>query len=195
MTLTTEPRKVDAESTPVSPRMFAHAVFATGQYEQMIEWYGKVLNARVVAGGPFLTFMSFDQEHHRLAFINQPKLMTRDGKQAGLDHLAYTLPDLGTLLNTYARLKKAGIMPVWPVNHGLTTSLYYQDPDGHRVEFQVDNFDTVEELQGWFSRPEFADNPIGVGFDPEALITLYEAGAPRSELIRIGWPEVKTEQI
>ena len=194
MAHTTEHRKVDAESAPVSPRFFAHAVFATGQYEKMIAWYAAVLNARVVAGGPFLTFMSFDQEHHRLAFINQPKLAARDGKQAGLDHLAYTLPDLGALLNTYARLKKAGIMPVWPVNHGLTTSLYYQDPDGNRVELQVDNFDSAEELQGWFSRPEFAANPIGVGFDPEALIALFEAGAPRAEMIRIGWPVEKGAQ-
>ncbi|MDO9459939.1 MAG: VOC family protein [Alphaproteobacteria bacterium] len=181
-------RKVDANSAPVAPRFFAHAVFATPNYEEMIAWYGAVLNARVVSGGPMLSFMTFDQEHHRLAFINQPKLAVRDGKQAGIDHLAYTLPDIGALLNTYVRLKKNGILPVWPVNHGLTTSLYYQDPDGNRVELQVDNFATAEELQGWFARPEFAANPIGVGFDPEALIKLYESGAPQSELIRIGWP-------
>nr|ART40382.1 K282 [uncultured bacterium] len=184
-----EHRKIDVNAAPVSPRFFAHAVFATPNYEQMIAWYGAVLNARMVAGGPMLSFMTFDEEHHRLAFINRPGLAVKDGKQAGLDHLAYTLPDIGALLNTYARLKKAGILPVWPVNHGLTTSLYYQDPDGNRVELQVDNFDSKEDLQGWFTRPEFAANPIGVNFDPEALIALYESGAPRSELIRIGWPD------
>jgi catechol-2,3-dioxygenase len=189
MTAATEKRKVDADSTPISPRLFAHAVFATPNYEQMIEWYCKLLNARVVAGGPMLSFLTFDEEHHRLAFINRPKLAVRDGKQAGVDHLAYTLPDIGTLLNTYARLKKNGILPVWPVNHGLTTSLYYQDPDGGRVELQVENFATAEELQGWFKRPDFAANPIGVEFDPEALIALYESGAPLSEMRRIGWPD------
>lgn len=188
MTAATEKRKVDADSAPTSPRLFAHAVFATPNYQQMIDWYCNVLNARVVAGGPMLSFLTFDDEHHRLAFINRPKLVTRDGKQAGVDHLAYTLPDIGTLLNTYARLKKNGILPVWPVNHGLTTSLYYQDPDGGRVELQVENFPTVEELQGWFKRPDFAANPVGVEFDPEALIKLYESGAPLSEMRRIGWP-------
>jgi len=181
-------RKVDAGSAPIAPRFFAHAVFATPNYDQMIAWYCQVLNARVVAGGPMLSFLSFDEEHHRLAFINRPKLVAKDGRQAGLDHLAYTLEDLGALLNSYARLKAQGILPVWPVNHGLTTSLYYQDPDGNRVELQVDNFSTAEELQGWFKRPDFAANPIGVEFDPEALIILYESGAPQSELIRIGWP-------
>ncbi len=181
-------RKVDANAPPVAPRFFAHAVFATPNYEQMIAWYGAVLNARVVAGGPMLSFMTFDEEHHRLAFINRPKMTVRDGKQAGLDHLAYTLKDIGELLNTYARLKQAGILPVWPVNHGLTTSLYYQDPDGNRVELQVENFETAAELQGWFTRPDFASNPVGMTFDPEELVELYESGAAQSELIRIGWP-------
>lgn len=187
--MTGSTRKVDAASAPVSPRLFAHAVFATPNYEQMIAWYGDMLNARIMTKGPLLTFMSFDQEHHRLAFINQPKLAVRDGKQAGIDHLAYSLRDFGELLNTYARLKQKGIVPVWPVNHGLTTSLYYKDPDGNKVELQVDNFVTPEELQGWFTTGAFGDNPIGVEFDPEALVALYESGAPQSELIRIGWPE------
>lgn len=189
MTAPPKQRKVDADAAPVSPRFFAHAVFATPNYEAMIAWYGAVLNARVVAGGPMLSFMTFDEEHHRLAFINRPRMTVRDGKQAGLDHLAYTISDLGTLLNTYARLKKQGILPVWPINHGLTTSLYYQDPDGNRVELQVENFASAAELQGWFARPDFASNPIGMNFDPEDLIKLYESGAPQSELIRIGWPD------
>lgn len=189
MAVTAEQRNIDANSAPVSPRLFAHAVFATPNYERMIAWYGEVLNARIMAKGPKLSFMSFDKEHHRLAFINQPRLAPRDGKQAGIDHLAYSLRDIGELLNTYARLKLKGILPVWPVNHGLTTSLYYQDPDGNKVELQVDNFATAEELQGWFFREDFNANPVGVGFDPEALIALYESGAPQSELIRIGWPE------
>ncbi len=183
---TSEQRNVDVNSAPVSPRLFAHAVFATPNFDKMIEWYGDVLNARVLSKGPMLAFMSFDQEHHRLAFINQPKLAVRDGKQAGVDHLAYSLRDTGELLNTYARLKQKGILPVWPVNHGLTTSLYYQDPDGNKVELQVDNFTNAEQLQAWFTQDEFKANPIGVNFDPEALIALYESGASQAELIRIG---------
>ena len=52
----------------------------------------------------------------------------------------------------------------------------------------MENFATAEELQAWFEKPDFASNPVGVNFDPEALIELYESGAPQSELIRIGWP-------
>ena len=37
------------------------------------------------------------------------------------------------------------IKPYWCINHGLTTSLYYHDPDDNAVELQVDNFASSEE--------------------------------------------------
>ena len=40
-------------------------------------------------------------------------------------------------MSTYARLKKAGIEPQFSINHGMTTSLYYPDPDKNMVELQV----------------------------------------------------------
>ena len=43
-------------------------------------------------------------------------------------------------MSSYARLKGLGIEPDACVNHGVTTSLYYADPDGNQVELQVDNF-------------------------------------------------------
>jgi len=33
------------------------------------------------------------------------------------------------------------------VNHRPTTSMYYRDPDGNRVELQIDNFPTAKEGQ------------------------------------------------
>lgn len=187
MTTKAAERKVSADAAPISPAKFAHAVFMTAKYEEMIAWYGTVLNAKIMAGGPFLTFMTFDDEHHRIAFGNQPKLAPKDGTQTGVDHLAYSLRDLGELLNTYARLKAEEILPVWCVNHGLTISMYYQDPEGTKIEFQVDNFDTPEKLKSWFETPEFAENPIGMEYEPDALVTMYESGAPEAELIRIGF--------
>lgn len=187
MTTNVSERKVRADSAPVSPRKFAHAVFMTAKYDEMIAWYKTVLNAEVMAGNPMLTFMTFDDEHHRLAFVNQPKLTPKDGTQTGVEHMAYTLGDLGELLNTYARLKAEGILPAWCVNHGLTISMYYQDPEGTRIELQVDNFDTPDKLKAWFKTPEFAANPIGMEYDPDELVAKYESGASEAELIRIGF--------
>jgi hypothetical protein len=100
----------------------------------------------------------------------------------GVNHVAYTYANLGDLLDTYARLKAAGITPYWPVHHGMTLSLYYQDPDGNRMEFQVDCC-TVEEANAMMLSDAFAANPIGVVFDPEALLAQYRNGKPVEMLL------------
>ncbi len=88
---------------------------------------------------------------------------------------------------TYERLKAAGIVPVWTINHGPTTSMYYADPDGNKVELQIDNFDTAEELNAFFRSGEFARNPIGINFDPEALARRFHQGVPISDLKKPGF--------
>ena len=95
---------------------------------------------------------------------------------AGTDHVAFTYGDLGDLLHTYRRLKAAGIVPYWCINHGPTVSLYYKDPDGSGVELQVDTMPSIEAIEAWMRSGEFAANPIGVVFDPEEILRRYEAG-------------------
>ncbi len=104
----------------------------------------------------------------------------------GFDHVAFTYDRLETLMATYRRLADAGIDPVWCINHGPTTSIYYEDPDGNRVELQVDNFATNRELMDWLSGGDFDKNPIGVEFDPRALERLVHAGTPFTELRQRG---------
>jgi catechol 2,3-dioxygenase-like lactoylglutathione lyase family enzyme len=177
-------RRLDAESA-VSPAKFAHFVLRTGQFDRMAEWYKTVLCARTVFRDEHLCFLSYDDEHHRLALLHIPGLAPRDPEAAGTDHVAYSYRDLGALLATYRRLKSHGILPHWPINHGVTTSMYYRDPDNNRVELQIDNFATVAELDGYFHSAAFAANPVGVTYDPEELCCRYEAGVPLADLLRI----------
>jgi catechol-2,3-dioxygenase len=44
------------------------------------------------------------------------------------------------LLDTYARLKEQGILPVLCTDAGAQTALYYEDPDRNSVELNVDNY-------------------------------------------------------
>ena len=69
------------------------------------------------------------------------------------------------LLSTYRRLKAAGKLPHWPISHGVTTSMYYRDPDNNRIELQIDNFATSAELDGYFHSRTFAENPVGVTYE------------------------------
>jgi hypothetical protein len=73
---------------------------------------------------------------------------------------------MGEFLDNYVRLRDRGIRPFFCVNHGPTTSMYYRDPDGNRVELQIDNFATAEEGQAWMHSEAFDRNPIGVEYDP-----------------------------
>ena len=178
-------RPLEPERT-IRPAKFAHFVLRTRNLEESIAWYQTVVGMEVVHRNDFIAFLTYDGEHHRIALVKTPVATPAPPGSAGLDHVAYTLASLGDLLSTYLRLKAKGILPVWPINHGPTTSLYYADPDGNRVEFQVDNFATEEELKGWMKSGAFAANPIGVVFDPEKLVARYTRGDAIEELVRQG---------
>ena len=178
-------RHLAPATQPISPAKYAHFVLRTGQLDKMAEWYKTVLAARIVFRDERLCFLSYDDEHHRLALINMPGLAPRDPESAGTDHVAYSYRNLGELLATYRRLKAHGIVPHWPINHGVTTSMYYRDPDNNRVELQIDNFATPEECQAYFQSKAFAENPVGVTYDPDELCARYEAGEPVADLLRI----------
>ncbi len=98
-------------------------------------------------------------------------------------HVAFTFASMGELLDNYERLAARGIRPFRSINHGPTTSMYYVDPDGNRVELQIDNFATAEEGQAWMLSPAFDRNPIGVEFDPDELVRKFQAGVPVAELV------------
>jgi len=172
----------NGESKRIVPGKFAHAVLRTNKFRQMVDWYKTVLQADVVFENEMLAFMTYDDEHHRLAIAAFPGIVDRPPNSAGLDHLAYTYSSLGDLVATYERLREVGITPAAPINHGLTLSMYYRDPDGNKVELQIDNFETVEQMKGFFRSNDFSKNPIGVSFDPAELARQYHAGVPEAEL-------------
>jgi catechol-2,3-dioxygenase len=171
-----------------SPIKLAHLLLATRRYDEMVAWYRDVLEARVVSQDPALAFLTYDDEHHRIAIANLDTLQPGGGGAddrgpIGVNHVAFTYAGAGDLLETYKRLKQAGIEPYWPVHHGMAMSLYYRDPDGNRLELQVDTC-SAAEAEAFMATPAFAENPIGVAFDPDLLLARYEAGTNEEALLR-----------
>jgi len=170
--------------TPVAPAKMAHFVLVSTQKDVLVDWYKTVLACEEVFASERITFLTFDDEHHRLAIAQNDSLAPRPAKASGVAHIAFSYAELDQLLSTYARLKAADIVPGWCVNHGMSTSMYYRDPDGNQIELQVDNFATAAEGKAAFASPAFAANTAGIDFDPDRLLERRRAGTPVAELLR-----------
>jgi catechol 2,3-dioxygenase len=174
---------------PPTPKLH-HINLKTTRLEELIEWYGTVVgltpNFRY-AGGAWLTN---DDANHRIALLCVPGLSDDPDKidHTGMHHTAFEYADLGELLDTYVRLKDDGITPHGCLDHGMTTSFYYADPDGNSVELQTDNFgDWQRSAEFMRSAPEFAADPIGVHIDPDRLVEARAQGASAEEIHRRGY--------
>jgi catechol-2,3-dioxygenase len=166
-----------------SPIKLSHIVLQTNRRREMIDWYCTVLGAEILYEADRISFISYDDEHHRVAFLDPGPLAERQPDAAGLNHVAFTFAGLDELLDTYQRLKGIGIRPHRCVNHGVTTSMYYQDPDRNQVELLVDNFATAAEGQAYMRQRSRNDkNPVGVPFDPEELAARVRGGLRVEEL-------------
>ncbi|VUC25023.1 unnamed protein product [Clonostachys rosea] len=173
----------------LSPQALCHVVLRTSpsQYERMIEFYLLVLGGRVSHKTHRLCFLGYDEEHHRLAIIAYPHAVPKSANVkpvVGLHHMAFGFPKLSDLVTSYEQKKSAGIMPDWCVNHGMTISMYYNDPDGNQVEFQVDTLDSARAAVDYMNSPEFEENPVGVDFDPEEFCRRVKSGEDEEAIKR-----------
>jgi catechol-2,3-dioxygenase len=169
-----------------SPKKLSHLVLQTNRRREMVDWYCTVLGAEILHENEHICFISYDDEHHRVAFIDPGPLAEHDPGAAGLHHVAFTFAGLDELSDTYLRLQGLGIRPHRCVNHGVTTSMYYRDPDGNQVELLIDNFATAAEGQAYMRRRSATDkNPVGVVYDPEELVERVRNGLKIEELVGI----------
>jgi catechol-2,3-dioxygenase len=148
----------------------------------MVDYYKTFLGGEATFENEFLSFITYDEEHHRVAIAAVPGTGAKAFKTCGLEHIAFTFDTLDDLSKAYSQRKECGIVPVWSVHHGPTISIYYADPDGNQIETQVDNFTTAEEASAFMASKEFAENPIGVDFNPEDLIERLKRGEDVAEI-------------
>jgi catechol 2,3-dioxygenase len=170
-----------AVTTPV----LHHVNLKTHRLREMIDWYSLVVGMQVTHQFPGGAWMSNDGANHRLALLADPDWQDDLDKlqHTGLHHTAFEFPSMNDLLDAYVRLGAQGILPHGCLDHGMTMSFYYVDPDGNSVELQCDNFDDWAQSSEFMrSSPQFADNPIGVPVSPAAVVAARDAGATASEL-------------
>lgn len=167
---------MNQQDNAVAPGRMAHFVLQSNQKQVLVDWYATVLACEVLHESDRMTFLTFDDEHHRIGIVQNDDLKARDAGACGVAHIAFTYGDLDQLLGTYERLRDGGITPYHCVNHGMSTSMYYRDPDGNQIELQIDNYDDAEKGKDEFrtrkDRPEIHNGL----YDPEEMVVAWKAG-------------------
>ena len=162
-----------------------HVTFKTVRLQEMIDWYKVVLGVQVQFQDANNAWTTNDGANHRIAFLAVPGLSDDLDKagHCGVHHSAFEYATFADLMLSYERMKAEGILPAVSVDHGLTTSLYYKDPESNFVELQSDNFGDWAKSSQWMrTSPIFAENPIGIYFDPDRVSQAFSAGRSHEDL-------------
>jgi len=119
-----------------------HVVVRVKDRARAEKFYNGVLGLPICARfdeGPMKMAFFTLGNHHDFAVMQVSGEGTNQSESAvGLDHVAFKIgKSLDELREAKAKLEAAGITPN-PVDHEVTKSLYFKDPDGNGVELYVD---------------------------------------------------------
>ena len=103
----------------------------------------------------------------------------------GLDHVSYRVNPIDKWFDFYFSAKERGLNPLWTINHGWISGIYYRDPDNNLVEVFFEHFSSADEFKNNISA-DFEDEPIGTNMDVEVLHKMFKSGAPFEDLIKKG---------
>jgi catechol-2,3-dioxygenase len=171
--------------TDVIHPKFHHLNLKTTRLQEMIDFYSVLVGAEVIHQDAVGAWLSNDQANHRIALLAFPTFTADPEKEnhTGLHHSAFEYAGFDELNSSYLRLKETGIEPEFCIDHGMTFSYYYADPDGNRVELQVDNFGDWAKSTEWMrTSEEFKANPIGQFVDPDKVASDHAAGVEFEEI-------------
>jgi catechol 2,3-dioxygenase-like lactoylglutathione lyase family enzyme len=130
-------------------RKVHHVAYRCIDAKETVEWYRKHLGMDFVLAiaedevpstrepDPYMHVFLDAGQGNVLAFFELPTRppMDRDrNTPAWVQHLALEVASVDELLETKARLEAAGIEVVGPTDHTIFKSIYFFDPNGHRLE-------------------------------------------------------------
>lgn len=131
-----------------APREIGHIVLNVTDVERSTRFYRDVVGFQVSRFRPdrSAAFLTCGIAHHNLALFRAPAGARPAQKGAiGLNHFAFRVDDYATLQAAHRRLKDANATIDHIVDHGMTRSVYFLDPDGIEMELFCNTFATEEE--------------------------------------------------
>mgnify|MGYP001478954714 CR=1 FL=1 len=142
-------------------RKIHHVAYRCIDAKQTVEWYGKYLDMKFVLAiaedevpstrepDPYMHVFLDAGQGNVLAFFELPThpAMGRDpNTPTWVQHLALEVDSVETLLVRKAKLQADGIEVIGPTDHTLFKSIYFFDPNGHRLELTA-NTATAEMMK------------------------------------------------
>jgi catechol 2,3-dioxygenase len=173
------------DTTTVIQPALHHVNLKTTRLQEMIDFYRTLVGVEVVFQDQVGAWLSNDEANHRIALLAFPNFLDDPAKETrtGMHHCAFEYASFEELNSSYRRLREAGITPAMCLDHGMTFSYYYADPDGNNVELQVDCFGSWANSAEWMrSSEQFKANPIGQFVDPELVAADHATGKSFPEI-------------
>ena len=138
-----------------------HVAYRCKDAKETVEWYVKHLNMDFVlaiaedlvpstkAPDPYMHVFLDAGQGNVLAFFelpNSPAMGRDENTPAWVQHIAFEVDSMQTLEEAKARLLAGGVDVIGPTNHTIFKSIYFFDPNGHRLELAC-NTGTPEMYQ------------------------------------------------
>ncbi|MEM1433141.1 MAG: VOC family protein [Pseudomonadota bacterium] len=145
----------------MSLKRIHHVAYRCNDARETVEFYRELLGMDFVlaiaedrvpstkAPDPYMHVFLDAGMGNVLAFFelpNSPEMGKDPNTPEWVQHIAFEVETREELLATKARAEAAGLEVVGPVDHGIFDSIYFFDPNGHRVELAV-NTGSTEDLQ------------------------------------------------
>ena len=124
-----------------------HVHLKVSDLKRSEEFYTKLgfkVNERVTG----YIFLTLGKNHHDLALQEVPNTKKPAENSVGLYHFAIDAENLKELAKLYFKLKDLGIK-VSPIDHGISKTLYFSDPDANGIEIYVDTRNKRKEWKGF----------------------------------------------
>jgi len=141
-------------------KRFHHVAYRCINAKQTVDWYKKHLNMELTvaiaenevpstkAPDPYMHIFLDAGMGNVLAFFeipNSPDMGRDENTPKWVQHIALEVEDINALVAARDDLAAKGLDVLGPVNHGVFKSIYFFDPNGHRLELAA-NTGTVEQM-------------------------------------------------
>lgn len=160
------------------PREIGHIVLNVTDVKRSVAFYHDVVGFQISRIRPGWTgaFLTCGVNHHNLALFEAPAdAEPRKKGQIGLNHFAFKVENYEELQKAHKRLVENNTVIDHIVNHGMTHSVYFLDPDGIEMELFSDTYATQEEGLAYMKATPGGADPMDIDAPEPAAAKIPDA--------------------